>query len=568
MRLLEDVKVSIGLISRKHENHDYFVVNRKQMKDPISGEKYTKVSITLKSEDLCQILQMICQIDELYEEEPTLPSEYLFQNLNALKHIKARYHRNPEHKAAIEALINFLDSEFENEAKKIEAMLKDGKISYHYLWYLFKKGDEALGYFDEEMIGGIVESTKYISSMFGGDSFLVNMKVVKVESGSFIEPNVDFKIPSFSGVKKVTDLVVRPLDKKSKKILTKRGELFAKIGTGANYLEYQGHVSYREFWNTRVYKADGRMMLDDASFGRMNPDYDRGHDRDEDEEPIKEMKAETFFMSWPFLKGFSFSCKQWGEFKVSGMTPIVFRDDSFDKLVLDEEKKVLIRALVENTEGTFQDIITGKGGGCIFLLHGPPGTGKTLSAESIAEILHRPLYSVSIGELGTNADALEKRLRQILEMAMIWNAVLLIDEADIFLEQRTKSDIERNAMVGIFLRLLEYHQGILFLTTNRVEEFDEAFHSRISIALKYKVLDQNAREQVWTNLFSAAGVDNKDLKPKELAKIEINGRQIKSTIRLAQALAKSEGIPINKTHIMRTVKITEQFKEDMKVNKD
>lgn len=568
MRLLEDVKVSIGLISRKHENHDYFVVNRQQMKDPISGEKYTKVSITLKSGDLCQILQMICQIDELYEEEPTLPSEYLFQNLNALKHIKARYHRNPEHKAAIEALINFLDSEFENEAKKIEAMLKDGKISYHYLWYLFKKGDEALGYFDEEMIGGIVESTKYISSMFGGDSFLVNMKVVKVESGSFIEPNVDFKIPSFSGVKKVTDLVVRPLDKKSKKILTKRGELFAKIGTGANYLEYQGHVSYREFWNTRVYKADGRMMLDDASFGRMNPDYDRGHDRDEDEEPIKEMKAETFFMSWPFLKGFSFSCKQWGEFKVSGMTPIVFRDDSFDKLVLDEEKKVLIRALVENTEGTFQDIITGKGGGCIFLLHGPPGTGKTLSAESIAEILHRPLYSVSIGELGTNADALEKRLRQILEMAMIWNAVLLIDEADIFLEQRTKSDIERNAMVGIFLRLLEYHQGILFLTTNRVEEFDEAFHSRISIALKYKVLDQNAREQVWTNLFSAAGVDNKDLKPKELAKIEINGRQIKSTIRLAQALAKSEGIPINKTHIMRTVKITEQFKEDMKVNKD
>jgi SpoVK/Ycf46/Vps4 family AAA+-type ATPase len=94
------------------------------------------------------------------------------------------------------------------------------------------------------------------------------------------------------------------------------------------------------------------------------------------------------------------------------------------------EKKHLVQALVDQHHkikkrhvGGFADLITGKGGGCIFLLHGPPGTGKTLTAEAIAEYLHLPLYSVSVGELGTNTKDLESKLQEILEVASIWNAV-------------------------------------------------------------------------------------------------------------------------------------------------
>lgn len=90
------------------------------------------------------------------------------------------------------------------------------------------------------------------------------------------------------------------------------------------------------------------------------------------------------------------------------------------------------------------------------------------------------IQSVSAGELGTTTEKLETALKDILDVASVWNAVVLIDEADIFLEKRGDNDIKRNGeengslgvdvylgMVGIFLRLLEYHQGILFLTTNR-----------------------------------------------------------------------------------------------------
>lgn len=145
-------------------------------------------------------------------------------------------------------------------------------------------------------------------------------------------------------------------------------------------------------------------------------------------------------------------------------------------------------------------MIGGKGGGCIFLLHGPPGTGKTLTAEAISELLHKPLQSVSVGELGTTVSELEEKLRNILEVAYHWDAVVLLDEADIFLEKRSDNNIHRNAMVGIFLRLLEQHSGVLFLTTNRVRTFDEAFHSRISIALQQQPLGES-RITVWRNLF-------------------------------------------------------------------
>jgi len=196
------------------------------------------------------------------------------------------------------------------------------------------------------------------------------------------------------------------------------------------------------------------------------------------------------------------------------------------------------------------------------LLHGSPGVGKTLTAESIAELLHRPLYSISVGELGTTTDTLEQHLKDILQVASTWNAVVLIDEADIFLEKRTERDIKRNALVGIFLRLLEYHQGVLFLTTNRVKTFDPAFHSRISIALKYKDLELGERRQVWHNLLQAAGIEG--IKEDAVAGYDLNGRQIKNCIRLSQALAKASSSEVNMDILLQTIKTTEQFKDDIK----
>ena len=95
----------------------------------------------------------------------------------------------------------------------------------------------------------------------------------------------------------------------------------------------------------------------------------------------------------------------------------MFDDRAFSNLVLDPKKKRLIRCLVEHGSGRTNDFIAGKGNGSIFLFHGPAGVGKTLTSEAIAELLRRPLYSVSVGELGTTPIDLERNLSQILEVA-------------------------------------------------------------------------------------------------------------------------------------------------------
>jgi len=69
-------------------------------------------------------------------------------------------------------------------------------------------------------------------------------------------------------------------------------------------------------------------------------------------------------------------------------------------------------------------------GGCIIVVHGPPGTGKTLTAEAVAEEQEiKPLLSISVGDLGTNAIQVETELKEILELSALWDAVLLF-EAD------------------------------------------------------------------------------------------------------------------------------------------
>ena len=102
----------------------------------------------------------------------------------------------------------------------------------------------------------------------------------------------------------------------------------------------------------------------------------------------------------------------------------------------------------EKTRNLDADIIKGKGEGKIFLLHGPPGTGKTLSAEVVAELTERPLLSLTCGDLGTTAVDVESNLNYWMWYGELWGAVILLDEADIYLESRELNEVERNSLVS------------------------------------------------------------------------------------------------------------------------
>lgn len=170
------------------------------------------------------------------------------------------------------------------------------------------------------------------------------------------------------------------------------------------------------------------------------------------------------------IKGYSLRIKKWFDLVTHRISDAKWNKKALQNLVIERKARDLIEALVSNQLAAEKstDLIMGKGNGLILLLHGGPGTGKTLTAESVAEIAEKPLYRVTCGDVGIKAKEVEKDLESILHLGKTWGCVELLDEIDIFFEQRSLEDMKRNALVSVFLRVLEYYEGILVLTSKRV----------------------------------------------------------------------------------------------------
>jgi hypothetical protein len=187
------------------------------------------------------------------------------------------------------------------------------------------------------------------------------------------------------------------------------------------------------------------------------------------------------------------------------VTPYAYQPDLKKKLILPEEQTDLIDILTAEMDILMDDIIAGKSGGTTVLCAGPPGVGKTLTAEVYSEIIKRPLYRVHSGQLGLNVAAMETVLKDTLTRAQRWGAVMLIDEADVYIKRRD-DDITMNAVVGVFLRVLEYFNGLLFLTTNRIDDIDEAIVSRCIAVIKFHPPDGTARRKIWAVMTEQFGL--------------------------------------------------------------
>jgi len=161
---------------------------------------------------------------------------------------------------------------------------------------------------------------------------------------------------------------------------------------------------------------------------------------------------------------------------------------------------------------------------------------------------------VTAGDLGITAAEVEQNLSSVLQLCSEWGALTLIDEADLFLETRTTQEMARNSVVCVMLRLLEYHQGVLFLTSNRAHNVDPAVQSRITVFLKYEALDSAGRTAVWRNLLDALS-EGHTACPEMLGRHLLNGRQIKNSLLLGKALAKARGEPISTMLLERVVQV-------------
>jgi hypothetical protein len=217
-----------------------------------------------------------------------------------------------------------------------------------------------------------------------------------------------------------------------------------------------------------------------------------------------------------------------------------------DKLVLPSHHRDLIDILTSKMNVFVQDFVPGKSGGTTILCQGAPGLGKTLTAEIYSEVVGKPLYRVHSGQLGTTAASVGATLSAILRRAMRWEAIILLDEADVYIRRRD-NDLEHNAIVAEFLRTLEYFNGLLFMTTNRVGDVDDAILSRCIATIHYDTPPKPDALRLWKLLAQQFGADLGDdlVEALTAAYPNASGRDIKELLKLATRYCEAKQIPLS-----------------------
>ena len=168
----------------------------------------------------------------------------------------------------------------------------------------------------------------------------------------------------------------------------------------------------------------------------------------------------------------------------------------------------------------------------------------------------------------------DEKLEEIADYATKWGAILLFDEAEVILQARRDyecANLKRNDLVSSFVRFIEYYQGIVFITTNRISRFDGAIMPRIDITLSLPPLDRSGRQKIWCNeiqtLFDEDTVhrnrsqDLRVLSIQKWSQDDLNGHQIKKAVKTAKIVAEKKGRMLGHREIETMLKIEREFQE-------
>ncbi|KAK3988891.1 ATP-dependent zinc metalloprotease YME1L1 [Cladorrhinum sp. PSN332] len=530
-------------------------------------------------------------------------------------------------------LIKLLDDIFADTRAKLRALKKNNLVSFKLAWTYFPRNTTLITWGPNCELLTKVTGTEY--RMIETQVVLViKGEVVSFDGKRFHWESHQTCIDQFEGHKPITDLSAYPLEfhedaEGVKKRFTARGKKMLDY-QGLTYVSYSGVAIHAVGKNVQRHNVDGRVLIDVVGYnkhhltkGAREDDDPRSKSRripitqsespkkknvivdadgtletvnseptkhldEEDQEKNREAmlaleeKEPHLMYLMPLIEGYALKNKLWVSFYVEDIKPMTWNEEAYDHLVYDEAQKDLVMSFVEShgqsKVRTVEDVIAGKGQGLVILLSGPPGTGKTLTAEAVADRTKRPLFYLQAEDLGTNAAILGANVKRVFQMATEWDAVILLDEADVFMAERHPQDIARNELVSIFLRELEYFRGIIFLTTNLYSTIDSAFRSRVSLHLLFNSLTPEARMTIWQKFLSRALTNKGKGKDKEAANADqdeegsvealseedfkelgawqLNGREIKTAVKMTRTWCDHKGYELTLSRLENGIKVT------------
>lgn len=193
------------------------------------------------------------------------------------------------------------------------------------------------------------------------------------------------------------------------------------------------------------------------------------------------------------------------------------------------------------------------------LLVGPPGTGKTMTAHVIANMLELPLFRADLSQISDKyIGETEKNLGMIFSEAEKTGCVLFLDEADSICGKRSEvsdaHDRYANNSTAFLLQRLEQYDGIVILSTNLINNIDDAFMRRIKFIIHFSVPDAAVRLELWRTSFTDKMPLSDDIDLPYLAeRFEFTGASIKNIVLESAFLAVMNDSEIKQEYILKSI---------------
>ncbi|CAN9104943.1 unnamed protein product [Alternaria alternata] len=554
-------------------------------------DRVTSTSLRINSQYLLNVLKSVISYTETSDDAQMsdivtglfyypypelfhhLPDLLEYQNGNTALRNKHTTLFNEKFDEHLNLLDDYLNSKSGVPTKEFKARLerKIPTVTFATYWLLLKPGIQVYVREDDGSLNAyILDEVEGGLSKRGGEktnsTYTIHVWCLAF-NGKDISPDFrNFRISVFDNERDITSLAVFParyVDDKDNGKLEER-----LVERGKRYFGYSKAPAFLQYTGKGLKSGNKTETYDKKPFS----DY-----LDIVPSDIEALEPQQYKIMASHMFAFVLKDRAYDLLDVEGLEEASMAEDAISSLVMEDNNKEMIKAVARTYTDSDQssrfsaDFIHGKGEGQIILLHGPPGTGKTLTAESVAEYTKRPLLSITAADLGHEPEALERSLLRYFKRASDWDAIVLLDEADVYLEQRTTHDLKRNSIVS----------GNSFYGRH----FDEAFMSRIHLSLGYEPLSNNARDKIWDNLFKKLQQDHKRGGPEityeydakryvqshDVQVLEWNGREIRNAFQTAVALAvfdakyKTSGkVPeVTEAHLKQVVSMSSAFRKYM-----
>ncbi|KAF3009105.1 hypothetical protein E8E14_009766 [Neopestalotiopsis sp. 37M] len=532
-------------------------------------------------------------------------------------------------KKHFEILLKFLEDHQPGAWQKREEVRlgQCQQILFKHLWLLYPPGTTVFKKDDDSWRAYKVECTETVVDMKATILRIQAWFLDFNKTGTVLVPYREtFEISSFSRERPLEDMelipdwFIRSVDPLNRKLIDRGWQYW-------NYRKTSFHREYRgDAWRQAPYNSRLVVIVDYSTSSRCAQPDSAMNIRDStsrcsvcigkslgllsfkdslDEVPtdshlcINDMVAPDFHYGdcWtddehallfcpPKLWAFSLQFKTWNMIPHHHLKEIEKQDAPFEEeLYMDSVRKDSLREIVSSyfqsgRSNSDNQPTTRKDRGLKILLIGNSGTGKTFTAECLSRKFGVALYIVTTGDLGVEPNMFDQKLHETFTRAANWNAMVLLDDVDLYACERVGYNHEQSALLPTFMRRLEYSDCLTFISMISWNDADPALRSRIHLAISFPMFSFASQQEIWLRFIKSLPqnpaskrllttfVDDELDGLDEGEHKNMNARQIKNCMDVALVLARNQGYGgvVSPHHIKTVLELGKNFKAHITQN--